>query len=58
VTSPAAKARPRRDIEPGDLRLDGESDGVAWIALGDLVSVPLHPGFEASLYRLTDLLSA
>jgi 8-oxo-dGTP pyrophosphatase MutT (NUDIX family) len=51
-------ARPLRDIEPGDLELDGESDGVAWIALGDLVSVPLHPGFEASLYRLHDLLSA
>ena len=43
---------------PEDLELDGESDGVAWIALGDLVSVPLHPGFEASLYRLHDLLSA
>ena len=51
-------ARPLREIEPGDLRLDGESDGVAWIALGDLVSVPLHPGFEASLYRLHDLLVA
>ena len=51
-------ARPLRSIEPGDLRLDGESDGVAWIALGDLVSVPLHPGFEASLYRLHDLLVA
>jgi 8-oxo-dGTP pyrophosphatase MutT (NUDIX family) len=51
-------ARPLRDIEPRDLELDGESDGVAWIALGDLVSVPLHPGFEASLYRLHDLLSA
>ena len=51
-------ARPLRDIEPRDLELDGESVGVAWIALGDLVSVPLHPGFEASLYRLHDLLSA
>src|SRR3712207_8055162 len=49
-------ARPLRDIEPRDLELDGESDGVAWIGLGDLVSVPLHPGFEASLYRLHDLL--
>jgi hypothetical protein len=51
-------ARPLRSIEPGDLRLDGESEGVAWVALGDLVSLPLHPGFEASLYRLHDLLSA
>ena len=51
-------ARPLRDIEPRDLELDGESDGVAWIALGDLGSVALHPGFEASLYRLHDLLSA
>jgi 8-oxo-dGTP pyrophosphatase MutT (NUDIX family) len=49
-------ARPLRGIEAGDLRLDGESDGVAWIALGDLASVPLHPGFEASLARLHDLL--
>ena len=49
-------ARPLRDIEPGDLRLDGESDGVAWIALGDLVSVPLHPGLAASLSRLRPLL--
>jgi 8-oxo-dGTP pyrophosphatase MutT (NUDIX family) len=51
-------ARPLRVIEPRDLELDGESDGVAWIGLGDLVSVPLHPGFEASLYRLHDLLTA
>lgn len=50
-------ARPVRDIEPRELILDGESDGVAWIALGDLVSVPLHPGFEASLHRLHDLLA-
>jgi 8-oxo-dGTP pyrophosphatase MutT (NUDIX family) len=49
-------ARPARPIETADLRLDGESDGVAWIALADLVSVPLHPGFEASLGRLNDLL--
>jgi 8-oxo-dGTP pyrophosphatase MutT (NUDIX family) len=49
-------ARPARPIEAADLRLDGESDGVAWIALADLVSVPLHPGFEASLGRLNDLL--
>ncbi len=49
-------ARPLRAIEPGDLRLDGESDGVAWIGLADLASVPLHPGFEASLTRLHDLL--
>jgi 8-oxo-dGTP pyrophosphatase MutT (NUDIX family) len=51
-------ARPLRGIEPADLRLDGESDGVAWVGLGDLVSLPLHPGFEASLYRLHDLLTA
>ncbi len=51
-------ARPARSIEPADLRLDGESDGVAWVALDDLVSLPLHPGFEASLYRLHDLLTA
>jgi len=51
-------ARPLRRIEPADLRLDGESDGAAWVALDDLPSLPLHPGFEASLYRLQDLLSA
>jgi 8-oxo-dGTP pyrophosphatase MutT (NUDIX family) len=50
-------ARPLRRIEPGDLRLDGESDGVAWIPVADLASVPLHPGFEASLGRLHPLLS-
>ena len=49
-------ARPLRSLEPGDLRLDGESDGVAWVGLDDLASVPLHPGFEASLSRLLDLL--
>lgn len=49
-------ARPVRSIEAGDLRLDGESEGVAWVALGDLASLPLHPGFAASLPRLHDLL--
>jgi 8-oxo-dGTP pyrophosphatase MutT (NUDIX family) len=49
-------ARPARRIEPSDLRLDGESDGVAWIPLADLGSVDLHPGFAASLPRLHDLL--
>ena len=50
-------ARPIRGIEPGDLRLDGESEGVACIPLADLASVPLHPGFEASLDRLRPLLT-
>ncbi|MGK5111461.1 MULTISPECIES: NUDIX domain-containing protein [unclassified Geodermatophilus] len=50
-------ARPIRGIEPGDLRLDGESEGVAWIPLADLASVPLHPGFAASLDRLHPLLT-
>ncbi|MGY1709224.1 NUDIX domain-containing protein [Geodermatophilus sp. SYSU D00758] len=49
-------ARPVRRIEVADLRLDGESDGVAWIPVADLVSVPLHPGFEASLVRVAALL--
>ncbi len=50
-------ARPIRGIEPGDLRLDGESEGVAWIPLANLASVLLHPGFEASLDRLHPLLA-
>ncbi|MGY1604079.1 NUDIX domain-containing protein [Geodermatophilus sp. SYSU D00815] len=49
-------ARPARSLEPADLRLDGESDGVAWIALSRLAEVPLHPGLAASLPRLRDLL--
>ena len=49
-------ARPARDIEPADLRLDGESTGVAWIALDRLDQVVLHPGLAASLGRLLPLL--
>ena len=51
-------ARPVRSLEPADLRLDGESNGVAWIALSRLAEVPLHPGLAASLPRLEDLLHA
>jgi 8-oxo-dGTP pyrophosphatase MutT (NUDIX family) len=49
-------ARPARSIEPGDLRLDGESDGVAWVPLAGLAEVDLHPGLAASLDRLRPLL--
>jgi 8-oxo-dGTP pyrophosphatase MutT (NUDIX family) len=49
-------ARPARSIEPGDLRLDGESDGVAWVPLDGLGEVDLHPGLAASLDRLRPLL--
>jgi 8-oxo-dGTP pyrophosphatase MutT (NUDIX family) len=49
-------ARPVRSIEPGDLRLDGESDGVAWLPLADLPEVELHPGLAGSLPRLLPLL--
>jgi 8-oxo-dGTP pyrophosphatase MutT (NUDIX family) len=49
-------ARPARSIEPGDLRLDGESNGVAWLPLDALHQVDLHPGLEASLDRLRPLL--
>src|SRR4051812_14243343 len=49
-------ARPARLIEAADLRLDGESAGVAWIALGALDAVPLHPGLAGSLARLRPLL--
>ena len=51
-------ARPARSIEPGDLRLDGESDGVAWLPLGELDGVDLHPGLAASLSRLRRLLES
>ena len=51
-------ARPARRIEAADLRLDGESDGVAWVALAALDRVPLHPGLAASLGRLRPLLAA
>ena len=50
-------ARPARPIEAADLRLDGESAGVAWIALTALDDVPLHPGLAGSLARLRLLLS-
>jgi 8-oxo-dGTP pyrophosphatase MutT (NUDIX family) len=49
-------ARPARDIDAADLRLDGESTAVAWIRLDRLAEVPLHPGLAASLDRLRPLL--
>ncbi|MCW2740379.1 MAG: hydrolase [Blastococcus sp.] len=49
-------ARPARSIEPADLRLDGESDGVAWVLLAELDAVDLHPGLAASLVQLWPLL--
>ncbi len=49
-------ARPARPIEAADLRLDGESTGVAWLPLADLDAVELHPGLAASLTRLRALL--
>ena len=49
-------ARPARSIEPADLRLDGESAGVAWLPLEGLTEVDLHPGLAASLSRLRPLL--
>jgi 8-oxo-dGTP pyrophosphatase MutT (NUDIX family) len=49
-------ARPARPIEATDLRLDGESVGVAWIALAALDEVALHPGLAGSLARLRPLL--
>lgn len=49
-------ATPARSIEPADLRLDGESEGVAWIPLAAFGTVPLHPGLAASLERLLPLL--
>ena len=51
-------ARPARRIEAADLRLDGESDGVAWFPLAGLGGVDLHPGLAASLPRLRPLLEA
>ena len=48
-------ARPARSIEPSDLRLDGESNGAAWLPLDGLDAVPLHPGLAASLDRLRPL---
>lgn len=49
-------ARPVRSIDPGDLRLDGESDGAGWFPLDGLDQVELHPGLAASLHRLRPLL--
>jgi len=51
-------ATPARSIEPGDLRLDAESEGAAWIAVHALGGVPLHPGLAGSLDRLLPLLLA
>src|SRR3954466_3360305 len=51
-------ARPARPIEADELRLDGESTAVAWLALDRLDRVPLHPGLAASLDRLRPLLQA
>jgi 8-oxo-dGTP pyrophosphatase MutT (NUDIX family) len=50
-------ARPARSLEAADLRLDGESEGVAWWPLADLGRAPLHPGLAASLDRLLPLLT-
>ena len=52
----AVLARPVRPFEAVDLRLDGESDGVAWVPLAGLSAVALHPGLAASLDRLRPLL--
>jgi 8-oxo-dGTP pyrophosphatase MutT (NUDIX family) len=49
-------ARPSRPIDAAELRLDGESDGVAWVPLAALGDVDLHPGLAASLDRLRPLL--
>ena len=51
-------ARPARPIDAAELRLDGESDGVAWWPIDGLPAVHLHPGLAASLDRLRPLLSA
>jgi 8-oxo-dGTP pyrophosphatase MutT (NUDIX family) len=48
---------PARSLEPGDLRLNGESEGAAWIPLDGLDAVRLHPGLAASLDRLLPLLA-
>jgi 8-oxo-dGTP pyrophosphatase MutT (NUDIX family) len=49
-------ARPARPIDVGDLHLDGESDGAAWLPLAGLDEVDLHPGLAAALSRLRPLL--
>src|SRR3712207_2662316 len=48
-------ARPARPFEAADLRLDGESDGVAWVPMRRLAEIELHPGLAASLGRLRPL---
>ena len=48
-------ARPARPFEAADLRLDGESDGVAWVPLVRFEEIELHPGLAASLGRLWPL---
>lgn len=49
-------AEPSRMIKVEELRLDRESDGVAWVPLAGLHEVDLHPGFAAALPRLRPLL--
>ncbi len=49
-------ARPVSDVDPARLRLDGESTGVAWVALTALHRVTLHPGLAGSMDRLRPLL--
>jgi hypothetical protein len=44
------------DLDPSRLRLDGESTGVAWVALAALHQVTLHPGLAGSMDRLRTLL--
>ena len=49
-------ARPVGELDPSRLTLDGESTGVAWVALASLHRVTLHPGLAGSLDRLRPLL--
>lgn len=51
-------AQPVRRFEAADLRLDGESDGAAWLPLAGLAEVDLHPGLAASLGRLRPMIEA
>lgn len=48
-------ATPAGSWGPGDLELNEESTGVAWVRL-DAPAVPLHPGLAASLPTLRPLL--
>lgn len=50
-------ATPAGALEPGDLELNAESDGVGWFALDAMAAVPLHPGLAASLPVLVPLLT-